>query len=176
MNERREWSLPQASCSVTELLRHNQRHTFSASPKDFPLYEHLSNPTLFQQQRSRLANVSPDLTNLPTGEFTRDRKPQFASNVSCASRGRHQPADRICLNRRAIPHLAPHLTAGRLLQLLVPSFDHRKRQVSALRRDVRTPRRQDNQYGRDGWGDHYHDSRARCRRWCRMGLLQQAAS
>lgn len=50
--ERQEWSRPQASCSVTELLRHDQRHTFSAWPRDFPLCEHLSNPTLFQQQRS----------------------------------------------------------------------------------------------------------------------------
>lgn len=177
--ERRDWSLPQASCSVTELLRHHQRHTFSASPRDFPLREHLSNPTLFSAATIRLPNVSPDLTFLIDGEISRDRRiTGFTSNVSCASRRRHQPADRICLNRRSPPptSLPPSRGSTTGFSCSCPTRLTTVSAKSALRRDLRTSRRQHNQYGRDGWGDHYRDCRARCRRRCRMGLLQQAAS
>lgn len=53
---------------MTELLRHHQRHTFSASPRDFPLREHLSNPTLFQQQQSVCQTFPQILPTCPKGK------------------------------------------------------------------------------------------------------------
>lgn len=80
---------PQASCSVTELLRHDQRHTFSASPRDLPLREHLSNPTLFPAATIRLPNVSPELTYLTEGEISRDRLKHNSHQMSAV----HPEAD-----------------------------------------------------------------------------------
>lgn len=57
--ERREWSLPQASCSVTELLRHHQRHTFSALPRDFPLRESTCPTRLFFSSNNPSAKRFP---------------------------------------------------------------------------------------------------------------------
>lgn len=73
---------------MTELLRHHQRHTFSASPRDFPLREHLSNPTLFQQQQSVCQTVLQNLPIRPKGESHETEK-QNSHQMSAA----HSEAD-----------------------------------------------------------------------------------